>query len=96
MTWNPAAFGDWVSTREILDGKALASGVIESLEAPDRLAYMRMVDDTGSSMVTVGDVMLAAVVITLVKRPDGTWCVWGVGPHFPTASEVILGWTGDA
>lgn len=90
LTWNPAALGDWSTTRQMVTGMALASGVIESLEGPDRLAYMRMVEDTGSPMRAVGDVMVAAIVITLVRRPDGTWCVWGIGPHFPTANEVIL------
>lgn len=54
---NPAGCGDWSETQELVEGRALASGVVD---APDRLVCMRFVEGTATHESVSGFVIRAA------------------------------------
>lgn len=62
-------------------------------DAPDQIAYVKFMPDSGWSMRAFDEAPLGqAQILTLVATPDGCWYVWGVSKnYFPSANRVIHG-----
>jgi|NGEPerStandDraft_6_1074524.scaffolds.fasta_scaffold31196_3 hypothetical protein len=91
LSLHPRAFGDYQWAVDKLADRSLASGVRYAVDAPDRIAYMQFVPEVAQTSQVFGDYLMSGVILTLVKLDDGTWRVFGLGPHRPSATEVFTG-----
>jgi hypothetical protein len=88
---------DWKDHRELVsmvDGFGIASRVDPAIEAPNQIAFMRLIAGLDSPVqVFVGGTltMTSMLVITLVRHGD-SWYVFSLGPDFPPAGRVINNW----
>lgn len=80
-------------TAETLQGWSIMQNVETCTEAPDSIAYVKLMPDLGHPMRAFGTVPLTRVqVLTIVKCPDGYWRVWGLSEnYFPPAVRVLRG-----
>lgn len=88
---------DWRDDRalaSLLEGCSLATGVERAIEAPDRMAFMKLVGEfsTGVQVFEAGVVNGPLRVMTLVS--DGTqWRVFALSLHYLTAADVFDNWS---
>lgn len=90
LTWSPAAFGDYAWAEELLVGRSIASRVYYAVDDPvGDVAFIRFVPEVAqSSQVFESFLIRGARFMTLKRRPDGTWCVWGLGDRMIGARPV--------
>jgi hypothetical protein len=93
LTWSPAAFGDYVWADELLAGRSIASRVYYAVDDPDGdVAFIRFVPEVSqSSQVFESFLIRGGRFMTLKRRSDGTWCVWGLGDRMVGARPVKEG-----
>lgn len=91
LSYDPAVWGDYSDTVDLLDGWAMMQNVISSTDAPDRLAYVRFMPSTGQSMRAFDDVPLGEVkILTIALCADSWWRVWGISSNYqPPARDVF-------
>lgn len=89
LTFSPPAWGDYGWAIEMLAGKSLASRVIHSVDAPDDVAFMRFIPAVAATSQVFAAHLTTATFLTLVRIPDRTWRVWGLGPALLAAVDVI-------
>ena len=89
LTYDPAAWGDYARAREHLEGRSPASRVIHAVDAPDRIAFMRFVTEVAATAQVFQTYVTEATFITLIRRDDGTWRVWGLGPALLPAEKIL-------
>ena len=91
---NPADWKNPATLAERLEGYALASEVDPAIEAPDRMAFMRLITTPGtvSQVFQPGVVRGPMAVLTLVQH-DGDWKVFSIGPEFIPANRVFTNWS---
>ncbi|MGO2605472.1 MAG: PIN domain-containing protein [Brachybacterium tyrofermentans] len=92
LTFDPEAFGDYRWVQDLLAGRGLASKVLYAVDAPEGLAFMRFVPavatDTGATQA-FATFLTSMVYMTLVRMPDDTWRVWGIGGAMVSAAQVF-------
>jgi predicted nucleic acid-binding protein len=93
LTWSPAAFGDYVGAEELLAGHSIASRVYYAVDDPaGDVAFIRFVPEVAqSSQVFESFLIRGARFLTLKRRQEGTWCVWGLGDRMVGARPVREG-----
>lgn len=91
LSLHPRAFGDYQWAVDLLADRSLASGVRYAVDAPDRIAYMQFVPEVAQASQVFGYYLMSGVILTLVKLDDGTWRLFRLGPHRPSATEVFTG-----
>jgi predicted nucleic acid-binding protein len=93
LTWSPAAFGDYVWAEELLAGRSIASRVYHAVDDPaGDVAFVRFVPEIAqSSQVFEPFLIRGARFLTMKRRQDGTWCVWGLGDRMIGARPVREG-----
>ena len=78
----------WTST-------GLLRGLTPAIEAPDRMAFMRLFGGLNAPVQVFVDGILpkaSLLVITLVRHED-EWHVFSLGPEFPPAGRVFDDWS---
>jgi predicted nucleic acid-binding protein len=91
----PTDWKDHQGLVSMLDGFAIASRVDPAIEAPDRMAFMRLIAGLDSPVqVFVGGTlaMTSMFVITLVRHEE-LWRVFSLGQDFPPAGRVLDNWS---
>lgn len=93
LSYNPADWDGYTSVAAELSGWSMMQNVQLCKEAPEEIAYVKFMPDTGWSMRAFADAPLEeAQILTLVSCPDGWWRVWGLSKnYFPSAARVIHG-----
>lgn len=93
LTWSPRAFGDYVWAEEALAGRSIASRVYFAVDDPaGDVAFIRFVPEVAqSSQVFESFLIRGGRFMTLKRRTDGTWCVWGLGDRMVSARPVREG-----
>lgn len=90
LSFDASAWGDYSQARATTADRGLASKVLPAIDAPDRVAYMRMIDAPPESSSQVFAPSLASVtILTLVRVEDYTWRVFALGPAMPAARDVL-------
>jgi len=91
LSLNPAVWDGYHKAGDDLHGWSLARGIIQADGEPERLAYAKLVPDTGTSVRAFDDIPLEDVyILTLVACTDGIWRVWGLSRNYlPPASRVF-------
>ncbi|WP_203567217.1 PIN domain-containing protein [Aestuariimicrobium ganziense] len=89
LTYDPSAWGDYEWAREHLEGRAPASRVIPLVDAPEQVAVMRFVPEPSAVAQAFAAFRTSVTFLTLVRVPDGTWRVWGLGPGILSAREIL-------
>lgn len=86
LTHEPAAFGDYQWAVELLEHRSIASRVYRAVDAPNDLAFVRFVPEVAQSSRTFAAFTVrGAAYMSLVKREDASWRVWGLG-------DLMVGW----
>lgn len=90
LSCDPAGWGDYRTTFEALDGWSMMQNVHYCEEAPDEIAYVKFMLDTGFPMrAFAGAALPEAQILTLVLCPDGWWRVWGLSRNYvPSARRI--------
>jgi hypothetical protein len=91
----PTDWKDHQGLASILDEFGIASRVDPAIEAPDRVAFMRLIAglDTPVEVFEGGTLaQTSMLVITLVRHED-SWYVFSLGPEFPPAGRVFDDWS---
>lgn len=90
LTWAPEAW-DYRQTAAHLDGWSMMQRVYACDDAPDQIAYVRFMRDSGHVMRAFADAPLDEMyVLTVVLCEDGWWRVWGYSKdYFPPADQVF-------
>jgi predicted nucleic acid-binding protein len=93
LTWSPVAFGDYAWAEDLLAGHSIASRVYYAVDDPDGdVAFVRFVPEVAqSSQVFQPFRIRGARFLTMKRRQDGTWCVWGLGERMTGARPVREG-----
>jgi predicted nucleic acid-binding protein len=93
LTWAPLAFNDYAWADELLEGRSIASRVYYAVDDPTGdVAFVRFVPEVAqSSQVFESFHLRGARFMTLRRRPEGSWCVWGLGTRMVGAREVLNG-----
>jgi hypothetical protein len=93
LTWSPAAFQDYAWAEELLVGRSIASRVYYAVDDPTGdVTFIRFVPEVAqNSQVFESFLIRGACFMTLKKRPDGSWCVWGLGSRMTGARPVREG-----
>jgi predicted nucleic acid-binding protein len=93
LTWSPAAFGDYVWAEELLAGRSIASRVYYAVDdSAGDVAFIRFVPEVSqSSQVFESFLIRGGRFMTLKRRQEGTWCVWGLGDRMVAARPVKEG-----
>lgn len=87
------AWGDYRETHDVLVGFGdwgIGSQPEYLEERGARLAYVKILRDVDESMVATEDtIVMAAAILTLVKRPDinNSWFVQAIGDYWHPAAE---------
>jgi len=91
LSVNPQDWGDYRQAAGMLDGWSIMQFVEYNADAPDRIAYVKFMVDTGHAMRSFGVAPLeTSMVLTMLRGDDGIWRVWSLGDlYFPTADEVL-------
>lgn len=89
LTYSPPAWKGFSWVEEHLAGRSLASRVIPAVDAPDDVAFMRLVPEVASTSQVFEAYRASMTILTLVRVGDGTWRVWGLGPRMPSAREIL-------
>lgn len=88
LTYHPPAWDGYRFAINAAKGRSFATGVRAAVDAPDWIAYMKLVPEVAATSRVFANSMTSALILTLVKIDDGTWRVWGLGPHRPSAAQV--------
>jgi hypothetical protein len=91
----PGVWNDHEGLSSVLDEYGIASRVDPAIEAPDRMAFMRLIGGMNAPVqVFVGGILPQAslLVITLVRHED-EWRVFSLSPDFPPAGRVLDDWS---
>lgn len=91
LSVNPADWGsDYGGAATSLHGWAMMQFVEPCPDAPDDIAYAKFMPDTGHPMRSFSAAPLPnAMILTVVRCPDGLWRVWGLSDHYrPSAARV--------
>lgn len=93
LTWAPPAFGDYQWADEVMAGRAFASRVYDAVDDPTGdVAFVRLVPEVAQTSRTFASFSVSgARFMTMKKRPDRTWCVWGLGDRMVPAEPVLKG-----
>ncbi|MEU3472781.1 PIN domain-containing protein [Rhodococcus sp. NPDC006774] len=93
LSSNPQDWGDYRAIADTLQGWSIMQYVETCTDAPDSIAYIKFMPDSGHPMRAFGAVPLTRVqVLTVEKCPDGYWRVWGLSEnYFPSAARVLYG-----
>lgn len=93
LSSNPQDWGDYRAVVDTLQGWSIMQYVETCKDAPDSIAYIKYMPDSGHPMRAFGTVPLDRVlVLTVEKCPDGFWRVWGLSEnYFPSAARVLYG-----
>lgn len=89
LTYDPSAWGDYGRAIEHIEGRSLASKVIRAVDAPERIAFMRLVPEVAQSAQVFQSFVAPMTFLTLVRIEDGTWRVWGLAPALLPAREIL-------
>ncbi len=89
LSANPASFGDYVWARDLLTDMGLASRVLRAVDAPEDLAFIRFVPEPTTTARVFAPFVTPMVFMSLVRMPDDTWRVWGLGRAMPAAADVF-------
>ncbi len=89
LTYTPDAWGDYRWAIDMLADKSLASKVIDAVDAPGVMAFMRFVPEVAGTSQVFARFATSAVILTLVRLDDGTWRAWGLGPGIRSARAVL-------
>lgn len=91
LTYSPSAFKGYDWAEELLDGRSIASRVYYAVDDPtSNVAFVRFVPEVAQSSQVFGRFHTrGARFMTLRKRPDASWCVWGLGERMVAAREVL-------
>jgi predicted nucleic acid-binding protein len=91
LSWSPRAFGDYTWAEHELDGRAFASKVYTAVDDPTgSVAFVRLIPQVAQTAVTFGSFTVAGARFMIMRRrPDGTWCVWGVDNRMIAAATVL-------
>ncbi|RYC03585.1 PIN domain-containing protein [Nocardioides zhouii] len=89
LTYDPAAWGDFQQAVDHLAGRALTSQLIPAVDAPDSIAFMKFVPEVAATSRVFEAYKAQATYLTLVRVPDGTWRVWGLGPRLLSARDIL-------
>ena len=91
LTHSPPAFGGYQWAADMLESASIASRVLFAVDGPDAVAFVRFLPEVGETARAFASFFTpAAAFMTLVKYPDGTWRVWGLGNRMVSAREVRL------
>lgn len=98
LSVNPGDWGsDYGSAATSLDGWAMMQFVEPCPDAPDDIAYVKFMPDTGHPMRGFGAAPLSNVkILTVVRLPDGWWRVWGLSDDHSRPSAARVYGTGEA
>lgn len=90
LTWSPDAFGDFRWVDVMLEGFSLASKVYYAIDATEKdVAFMRFIPEVAEAARAFAPMRFSgAVFVTLVRMPDQTWRVWGLGDSIPATRSV--------
>lgn len=93
LTWSPTAFRDYAWAEELLAGRSIASRVYYAVDDPaGDVAFIRFVPEVAqSSQVFESFRIRGGRYMTLKRRPNGTWSVWGLGDRMVAARPVLEG-----
>ena len=89
LTYNPEAWRDYRWAVDMLADRSLASKVIDAVDAPGAMAFMRFVPEVAAPSQVFAHSATRAVILTLVRLDDATWRAWGLGPGIPSARAVL-------
>lgn len=89
LTFRPPAWHGYQWAADLLDDKSIATKVHYAVDAPDDLAFVRFVPEVArSSQVFAAYTVSEGAYLTLVRLPDNTWRVWGLGREMVSAKDV--------
>lgn len=93
LSADPNDWGDYRSVFDRLAGWSMMQYVDYCADAADTIAYIKFMPDTGHAMRAFGLAPLSrAMILTLVKCPDGWWRVWGLSEnYYPSANRIMHG-----
>lgn len=93
LTYSPTAFAGYAWAEELLEEKSIASRVYYAVEDPtEAVAFVRFVPQVAQSSRAFAPFKVrGARYMALKRRPDGSWCVWGLGTRMVAAREVLDG-----
>lgn len=89
LTFHPPVWDgyDWASA--LLGDKSIATKVYYAVDAPEDLAFVRFVPEVAqSSQVFAASAVSDVAYLTLVRLPDATWRVWGLGGTMVSAKDI--------
>lgn len=93
LTYSPAGWGDYRWAQEDLKSRSLASRVINAVDAPGQIVFMRFVPKVGHTAQAFQSFVTEMTFVTLVMLDDKTWRVWGLGPALLPATQILgEGW----
>lgn len=89
LTHHPAAWGDYTWAEQKLSGAAIMQYVVRCPEDAE-IAYVKFMPDIDQPMRAFQEFPLTqALVLTMVRYPDGYWRAWGLSENsFPSATDV--------
>lgn len=89
LTFHPPAWDGYDRAWALLDGKSIATKVYYAVDAPEDLAFVRFVPEVAqSSQVFAAYAVSDCAYLTLVRLPNATWRVWGLGGAMVSAKDV--------
>ncbi|WP_256842786.1 PIN domain-containing protein [Ornithinimicrobium cryptoxanthini] len=89
LTFHPPAWHGYQWAADLLDDKSIATKVYYAVDAPDDLAFVRFVPEVAQSSRVFADYTVAdGAYLTMVRLPDNSWRVWGLGPRMTSAKAV--------
>ncbi|MEI6621834.1 MAG: hypothetical protein WCP28_08015, partial [Actinomycetes bacterium] len=93
LSYDADDWGDYEWAAAELEGRALLQGVRSCDDAPDEIAYLIFMPDSGHAMRAFGEAPIAdAWVLTVVRAKDGFWRAWGLSNnYYPSADRIRHG-----
>lgn len=89
LTFHPPAWHGYQWAADVLDDKSIATKVYYAVDAPDDLAFVRFVPEVAQSSRVFADYTVTrGAYLTMVRLPDNTWRVWGLGGSMVSAKVV--------
>lgn len=89
LTFHPPAWRGYDWAAELLDDKSIATHVYYAVDAPEDLAFVRFIPEVAQDSQVFAPYKVSDVAYaTLVRLPDHTWRVWGLGQAMVSAKDV--------
>jgi len=89
LTVHPAGWNDYEWALALLDDKSIATKVYYAVDVPEDLAFVRFVPEVSqNSQVFATYTVADCAYLTLVRLPDATWRVWGLGGAMMSAKDA--------